>query len=179
MKTRLVILLIITTMTCKGQTFSDIIRDIRTEYKLTNSNRLLTKDSIELSRQSTEAGQLITLKDTNKNTRKLIATYYGESGKLINEYYLKNNKLIFYLTRQFVYNRPIYWDMNKAKENNDSEVFDISKSKVIENRYYFDSNEKLILFIDKDKKNIRATVQLEKFETDILKEYKTLKTEIK
>jgi len=166
-------------MICKGQTLSDIIRDIRTEYELINSNRLLTKDSIQLSRQSTEAGQLITLKDTNRNTRKLIATYYGESGKLINEYYLKNNKLIFYLTRQFAYNRPIYWDMNKAKENNDSEVFDISKSKVIENRYYFDSNEKLILFIDKDKKNIRATVQLDKFETDILKEYKTLKTEIK
>lgn len=175
MKSRLVILLIITTITCKGQTFSDIIRDIRTEYKLTNNNRLLTKDSIELSRQSTEVGQLITLKDTNGNTRKLIATYYGESGKLINEYYLKNNKLIFYLTRQFVYNRPIYWDINRAKENNDSEVFDISKSKVIENRYYFDSNEKLILFIDKDKKNIQATAQLEKFETEILKEYKALK----
>jgi len=179
MKTRLVILLIITTMICKGQTFSDIIRDIRTEYKLTNSNRLLTKDSVELSRQSTEAGQLIILKDTNGNTRKLIATYYGESGKIINEYYLRNNKLIFYLTRQFVYNRPIYWDMNKAKENNDYEVFDISKSKIIENRYYFDSNEKLILFIDKDKKNIQATVQLEKFETDILEEYKTLKNKRK
>ncbi len=166
-------------MTCKGQTFSDIIRDIRTEYKLTNSDRLLTKDSIELSNQSTESGQLITLKDTNGNIRKLIATYYGESGKLIDEYYLSNNKLIFYLTRQFIYNRPIYWDMNKAKENNDSEVFDISKSKIIENRYYFDSNEKLILFIDKDKKNIRAKVKLEKVETEILTEYKTLKNKRK
>jgi len=175
MKTRLVILLIITTMTCKGQTFSDIIRDIRTEYKLTNNNRNLTKDSIELSNQSTESGQLITLKDTNGNSRKLIATYYGENGKLIDEYYLSNNKIIFYLTRQFIYNRPIYWDMNKAKENNDSEVFDISKSKIIENRYYFDSNEKLILFIDKDKKNIRAKAELKKSETEILKEYKTLK----
>jgi len=67
-------------MTCKGQTFSDIIRDIRTEYKLTNSNRHLTKEFIELSNQSTESGQLITLKDTNGNSRKLIATYYGESG---------------------------------------------------------------------------------------------------
>ena len=162
-------------MTCKGQTFSDIIRDIRTEYKLTNNNRHLTMDSIELSNQSTEYGQLITLKDTNGNSRKLIATYYGESGKLIDEYYLSNNKIIFYLTRQFIYNRPIYWDMNNAKENNNSEVFDISKSKIIENRYYFDSNEKLIFFIDKDKKNIRAKAELKKSETKILKEYKTLK----
>ena len=65
--------------------------------------------------------------------------------------------------------------MNKAKENSDSEVFDISKSKIIENRYYFDTNEKLILFIDKDKKNIRAKAELKKSETKILKEYKTLK----
>ena len=82
------------------------------------------------------------------------------------------------MSRQFVYNRPIYWNINKAKENNDSEVFDISKSKNIENRYYFDSNEKLTLLINKDKKN-QATVQLEKIEIDILKEYKTLKIEIK
>jgi len=79
------------------------------------------------------------------------------------------------LTRQFIYNQPIYWDMNKAKENSDSEVFDISKSKIIENRYYFDTNEKLILFIDKDKKNIRAKAELKKSETEILKKYKTLK----
>jgi hypothetical protein len=69
--------------------------------------------------------------------------------------------------------------VNNAKENNDSEVFDISKSKIIENRYYFDSNEKLILFIDKDKKNIRAKAELKKSETKILKEYKTLKDKSK
>jgi len=59
-------------MTCNEQTFSDIIRDIRTESKLTNSNQHLTKDSIELSNQSTESGQLITLKDTNGNSGTII-----------------------------------------------------------------------------------------------------------
>ena len=174
MKTRLVILLIITTLTCKGQTFKEIIRGIRAEYQMTNSNRQLTKASIELSNKSTEGGLLELFKDTEGNIRKLVATYHGESGKLIEEYYVKNNKLFFCLMRKFEYNRPIYWDKNKAKENNDHEVFNLRKSKIFESRYYFNSDEQLILFVDKDKQNYQSKEQLKKPETITLKKFKTL-----
>ena len=60
-------------------------------------------------------------------------------------------KLIFAFEQEFNYNRPIYWDEKRAKENGDDEAFDTDKTTVKEDRYYF-NNGKLFLWLDNEKK---------------------------
>jgi hypothetical protein len=175
MKTILTILLIFVISTCKGQSINDRIMEIRTENSLINNDKDLIKDSIDLVGESTEGGLLKTYKDSKGKLRKINAVYCGETGKVIEEYYVKNDKLIFVLNQQYVYNRPIYWDEKLAKENHDTVVFDYNKSKISESRYYFDDDEKLIQLIEKDRIIIQERHKLDKVSSDIIKEFESLK----
>ena len=68
---------------------------------------------------------------------------------MIEEYYFDEAGLIFVFEQEYRYNRPIYWDAERAKENGDEEVFDINKSVIIENRYYFNGDE-MVRWLDRD-----------------------------
>ncbi len=83
--------------------------------------------------------------------RKITADHFGESGKLLNEYYLLNGELSFVFERVYQYNRPIYWDSLTMKEMNDDQVFDLDKSEITERRCYFESG-KLIRYLDSKEK---------------------------
>ena len=103
---------------------------IRNNFKRINSIKNCTViDSVELE-GSTEGGQA-KFYFANKQLQKIIAVYYGESGKNVIEYYLLDSKLSFVFRKEFRYNRPIYWN-----EPND-EKFDLDKSVITETRSYF------------------------------------------
>ena len=84
-----------------------IIKQIREQYKTVNSNqakyRLLEMD---LMGESTEGGFVASF-DDRQALRKLIVTYYGETGKVITEYYFNHNDLFFSIVKEYHYNKPI------------------------------------------------------------------------
>ncbi len=102
--------------------------------------------------ESTEGGEAIGYYDAGKLLC-IVAVYYGEMGKATTAYYFENGKLIQTIQTDESYNRPIYYDKKRAAENNDKETFDPAKSKIETTSYYF-LNEKLILLLDKDNKQV-------------------------
>jgi hypothetical protein len=136
-----------------AQTTDSIIKDIRAKYKNIRDN-FSTYDTTtaEILGESTEGGQAVAFYDGD--AIKLIkVTWFGEMGKRKTEYYFDNGQLFFAFDAVYEYNRPIYWDEKVAKEYGDSEVFDDSKTKIIENRYYFNDGQ-LIRWLDKDKEEV-------------------------
>lgn len=75
------------------------------------------------------------------NLDKIATQNYGETFQLITEYYLCNGQLCFVYEKLYQYNRPMYYDEAAMKENNDTEEFDLEKSKIIEIRSYFDNGQ--------------------------------------
>lgn len=90
--------------------------------------------------QSTE-GAFVMFYYANGSLQKIIERYYRETGQTLAEYYFMNNKISFILEKAADYNRPIDWDSTAMKENNDTQVFDINKSELLEQRNYFIDNE--------------------------------------
>jgi hypothetical protein len=114
--------------------------------------------SIDIIGESTEGGQGLAYYSDN-NIKLIEITWYGETGKRKIEYYFDNKQLFFAFDSRYQYNRPIYWNEKLAKENNDKEVFDSKKTTVKEDRYYF-LNDKLIRWINSDKKNVDVNTGL-------------------
>lgn len=110
-----------------------IIEQIRDQYKNVNTNqtkyRLLEKD---LMGETTEGGFMAAYID-QQDTRKIVATYYGETGKVIAEYYFNHSDLFFLLVKKYRYNKPIDQPGSKV-------------ASVKEDRYYF-SNKKMIRWL--------------------------------
>lgn len=159
---------------CNGQSVNSKIEEIRKEFYKINSDNSLMKDSAEISNESTEDGKIYSFRDTLGRLKKIVYTLYGEKGKLIEEYYISNEKLILVLSQQFDYNRPIYWTKDVALANGDSIAFDLNKSVIFQNRYYFDNNEFLILWIDSERKVILDSLRNEKMCEEIRKKFRNL-----
>lgn len=96
-------------------------------------------DSIETF-ESSEGG-IIYYYYLEKDLKKIISKYFGENGKNINNYYLSGKDLIYYTSEYYKYNRPIYYDSLDMIENNDSVYFDINKSRIDTNFYYFSKGQ--------------------------------------
>jgi hypothetical protein len=137
-----------------AQSSDSTINDIKTQYNRIRTH-LSSYDTVTtaIADESIEDGYVKLYYDKNKSLKLIEVNWLGESGKRITEYYFDNDKLIFAFDQDFNYNRPIYWDEQKAKEMGDSEVFDLNKTKVIEDRYYFKC-EKLIVWLDNDGKSV-------------------------
>jgi len=105
-----------------------IIESIRKQYKIINAGqtkyRLLEKD---LTGESTEGGYIAAFND-QQSLRKLIVTYYGETGKVIKEYYFNHNDLFFAFVKEYHYVKPIDQPGSKV-------------ASVKEDRYYFFNNK--------------------------------------
>ena len=86
---------------------------------------------------------------------KIRIEYYGETGKLFREYYLKNNELLFVFDQEYHYNMPYYMDSTRAAESGFDQWFDPKKTKLEESRYYFSSG-KMIRWIDSAGRHISS-----------------------
>ena len=80
---------------------------------------------------------------TSDTLEKIITRQFGEMSQKVTEYYLLDQELSFVFEKSFQYNRPMYYDSTMMKENNDTEVLDIDKSEIVEERSYF-VNGKLV-----------------------------------
>ena len=115
----------------------------------------LSEESIELNNYSSEGGVAKAYRDVKGELRLIKVELYGESGKMFEEYYYQNGLLIFVYSEDHRYNVPFYITPEKAKEIG-SEPFDSQKTKIVENRYYFD-NMKMIRWLNTGNKQVNAT----------------------
>lgn len=155
------ILLLLTISICcpalsYAQSKDSLVNIVRKKYQQIR-NDLKTYDtvSVDLEEESTEGGEA-TGYYAKKDLKLISLEYFGETGKKTIEYYFDKGQLFFAYERNYTYNRPIYWDKERMKENNDTEVHDPAKKKIEEDRYYF-SGTKLIRWLDKDKKQADLT----------------------
>lgn len=129
------------------------ISNIRNEYKvIRNELATLKKASKPLSGFSAEGGSVHSYRNANNKIRLIKVELYGESGKSFEEFYYKNDNLIFSYQEDHKYNVPFTVTKELAKEIG-IEPFDPKKTKIKENRYYF-SGGILIRWIDETKKEV-------------------------
>ena len=129
----------------------DPIKDIRAEYSSIRTQiENFSIDSLNIMGQSSEGGIAYIYKNRLGQSRLIISKFYGELGKIESEYYIKNDSLFFMFSQNFNYNAPFFMTtQNYANEG--FELFDPDKTSIHENRYYFE-NDKLIRWINQDKK---------------------------
>ena len=110
----------------------------------------------------------------NGTLEKIIERHFGETGQVLREYYLMDGELSFVFEKDLRYNRPITWDEKHKKENNDSEVFDIEKSEVTEERSYFKGGNLIHQIVSEDCGSPFAESYLREEEKRILDTYNNL-----
>ncbi len=147
---------------------------IRENFKKLNSISNWTKVEEKFYDASIEGGTA-KFYYQNKQLQKIITVSYGESYRNLIEYYLLNGQLSFVFEKTYKYNRPFNYDSTAMKENNDTEVFDLSKATLIEVRNYFE-NSKLIHQISSLKEEESKDKNLSSEQKRILEEYAKLLT---
>ena len=86
----------------------EALRTIRARYLTVNRNQAkYTKIKKDLSGFSTEGGELIAYLDGGSIV-KIVANFYGETGKALEEYYYEDGQLIFVFRKDFRYSKPLY-----------------------------------------------------------------------
>ena len=73
---------------------SEIVSQIRKDYETTNKIKNFSVKSV-IDEEASSEGAEIKYYSKNGEVKKIVATYYGESGKRPIEYYLKNNTEVF------------------------------------------------------------------------------------
>lgn len=120
-----------------GAQREDPIQSIRQHYaQINGSVPRYKRVKKELTGFSAEGGELLAYFH-GPSVMKMVATYFGESGKATEEYYFWDGKLIFVLRTDFRYNKPLSGRVVKKTEN----------------RFYF-SNDKLIKWINEGGKDV-------------------------
>ncbi|HEV7395082.1 MAG TPA: hypothetical protein VGN86_01120 [Pyrinomonadaceae bacterium] len=113
----------------------------------------------ELSGFSAEGGELVAFFQGN-GVMKLIATYYGETGRTIEEFYYWEGALIFAFRKQLTYDRPLSGKVVRTEAQ----------------RFYFENN-KLIRWVNQEKKEVSSSDgDFVTNETDYLNTSQTLLT---
>ena len=119
---------------------ADPIPAIRQQYATINKRApRLRKVKKELSGFSAEGGELVAYFD-GKAIVKMVATYYGEMGRTVEEFYYRDQKLIFAFRKVLNYNRPLSGKVVSTSEE----------------RFYF-NNDQLIRWLDPDNKPVEAS----------------------
>lgn len=139
-----------------------IISEIKKQYITINSKAAgynkVEKDIIE---QSAEGGIILALYD-NSDLKKVITTYYGETGKAVTEYYFNSGSLFFAIKREYFYDKPIY-------EEGSNVAF------MSENQYYFYKST-LFNWLDSNKKAVKNdSTNYKEEENSFMAEIKNLK----
>ncbi|WP_223600474.1 hypothetical protein [Chryseobacterium sp. GVT01B] len=150
------------------------LKPIQTNFKRINSMTKWTfvkKKDIE--GESAEGGEA-TFYYTDKGLEKVIARHYGEMGQKLIEYYLLNGRLSFVFEKEYRYNRPLFYDAEAMKENNDTEAFDLKKSEITITRNYFENGNIILINATMGREyNINADYPAEQ-EKSITEDFKRL-----
>lgn len=126
--------------TVYNEYLADKLKPIRENFKRINSILKWTSLFKKEIDESTEGGEA-KFYYTKGNLEKIVTRNFGETFQQLTEYYLLNRQLSFVFEKSLVYNRPIYYDSTSMEDNNDNEAFDSEKSKIIEDRSYFEKGK--------------------------------------
>jgi hypothetical protein len=119
---------------------SDPIETIRKQYAAINRGaRRYKKVKKELSGFSLEGGELIAYFHGSAIV-KIAAKHFGEIGKASEEYYYRNGKLIFVLSKDSRYDMPMSGKVVSTQEN----------------RFYF-QNDRMLRWVNEDGKQVAPT----------------------
>ncbi|HEX8237889.1 MAG TPA: hypothetical protein VF600_18255 [Abditibacteriaceae bacterium] len=137
--------LTITASPSRGKTVLQTVAKARRDYaRIERDAKHFTRIQTDLSGYSTEGGTLVAYFQDGA-ARKLVAQYYGETGRATEEYYFAGGRLFFVLRTELRYDKPL----NVAVEDK-SEVGKVVKQ--TRNRYYF-AEGKLVRWVDESGKN--------------------------
>jgi hypothetical protein len=135
----------------------DPIQSIKQHYaQINGSVPRYKKIKKELSGFSAEGGELLAYFH-GPSIMKMVATYFGESGKAAEEYYFWDGKLIFVLRTDFRYDKPLSGKVASKTEN----------------RFYF-SDDKLIQWIDENGKQVTPDTEFQTKRKEYLESSKQL-----
>ena len=143
------------------------ISQIQNKYKTIRKELpTLSKEEIDLSGYSAEGGTATAYHDGKGNTRLIRAELYGESGKFFEEFYYLNGLLFFAFYENHRYNVPYYVTPEITGET-EGNYFDPNKTKVLENRYYFNKG-KMVRWLNENKSEVNInTKEFKEAETDV------------
>jgi hypothetical protein len=110
----------------------------------------------------------------NNSISKIVTKQYAEIFQILTEYYILDNQLSFSFEKKLNYNRPIYYNSNEMKTNNDTEKFDITKSEIIEVRNYFEKGKLINQINNQDCGSPMAEDYLKKEEMKIKGDFEKL-----
>lgn len=132
-----------------------VILAIRKRFEKINAEQeSYTQNSLESFEMSTEGGEITWYTDKKGKIVKIHHGIYGEMGRMEDDYYFdEDERLIFLFTQEFSYNAMVYLDAETAKESG-TEAFDDSKTKISQNRFYFNEG-KLYYWLDPEKKEVK------------------------
>ena len=103
------------TVVAQKVTDSTQINFIRTQYAEINKNLKSYRKVTKTDTAETTEGNEVLLYYNSDEIKKIAATYYGETGKAVEEFYFFNNKLIFFYYVDYHYDAPISVPKNKVK----------------------------------------------------------------
>ena len=136
---------------------ASVISSIRQRYATINRNQAKYKRvKKELLGFSTEGGELVVYLD-GRAIVKMVATFYGESGRAAEEYYYRGYQLIFVFRKESHYDKP-------------------SSGRVVstqQQRFYF-NNGQLIKWIDGKGRSVAAGSTFSSKQEELLKSSKEL-----
>jgi hypothetical protein len=87
------------------------------------------------------------------NSGKIVAEHYTDTCRTFTEYYFNEGMLIFILQQNYVYNKPMSYTEEKAKEKGDSAWYDDKMTRLEISRFYFTQNQ-MIRWVGPDGKEI-------------------------
>jgi hypothetical protein len=116
------------------------LQPIRENFKRINSITKFT-DVVQKDLWETTEGGIARYYYSGKKLEKITTRHFGENFQVLTEYYLQNGRLSFVYEKTYNYNRPMYQDSVLMKEINDTVVFEFDKSKIIEDRSYFEKRK--------------------------------------
>jgi hypothetical protein len=124
---------------------ADVLADIKKKYAKINDelNDLTLKEVDDLT--SAGSGKISGYYQ-DKEVKKIYWEHFTDTNRTFSEYYFDDGMLIFAIDQDFVYNRPMSYTEEKAKEQNDSVWYDDKKTELQVNMFYFNKN-KLIKWI--------------------------------
>lgn len=129
-----------TPTTANGSQENSAISSIRQRYATINRNlSKYKKVKKELAGFSTEGGELVAYFD-GSSIVKIAATYYGESGRALEEFYYSNEKLVFVFRKDDTYDKPMSGKVARTAED----------------RFYF-NNDEMIRWVNGRSKQVQPS----------------------
>ncbi len=155
------------TMISKQKAIEDMYRALRSKTEW------VSIDTVSLG-GAVKPGYAI-FKNSGTGIEVIVTQKYDKFANVKTEYFLQQGKPLFAYSFRYVYNRAIDYDSLAMVKNNDTEFYDPKKSKIVEERDYFEDGKLFKQITNLAQKGASSEEFLGKETYKITKELKRLK----